>query len=202
MWNPTGNSELRGRRLYVEARCDCGTIRFLRASSVNKESKSCGCGQIAKARELKTSHGESNTRLYHIWEAMRARCLRPNHPCFARYGGRGITICAGWDTYPAFRAWAMGSGYEATLEIDRIDNDGGYSPENCRWASRREQQNNRHMNRLLTAFGESKTLADWARDPRCSVHARTIWGRLDQGWSAEDAITKPAAKTANKRSLR
>ena len=95
-------------------------------------------------RKLKTTHGQKNTRLYNIWRGMKIRCLNENFRFFKHYGGRGITICDEWmNSFENFRDWALATGYSDELSIDRIDNDGNYEPDNCRWATQSEQNANR-----------------------------------------------------------
>lgn len=137
-------------------------------------------------------HGGNRTRLYGIWKAMRERCMCPNCNRWHRYGGRGIKVCKEWDDYSAFRSWAMSNGYNDDLTIDRIDSGGDYEPNNCRWATQREQQNNRSTNRFLECDGTRHTMAEWARIS--GVKSSTIWARLHNGWSIRDAIFAPAHK--------
>lgn len=153
----------------------------------------CGCMHNENIRQAGTTHGASGTRLYSCWCAMRKRCLDTTgkHP---RYAGRGIAICDEWQEYPAFEAWALANGYSDSLEIDRIDFDGHYHPENCRWVTRIEQANNKSNNHRETYEGETKTLAEWARDPRCQVHYDLLDGRLRQGWNFARAFTTPVIK--------
>jgi hypothetical protein len=110
---------------------------------------------------------------------MRDRCLNPNNAAYDNYGGRGISICAEWrDDFDAFDRWAIEHGYDDALSIDRIDNDGDYTPQNCRWATDKEQANNKRTNRRVTAWGETKTLAEWVDDPRCCLTHAALTQRL------------------------
>lgn len=129
-------------------------------------------------------------RLLIVWTDIHARTTDPRHPAYRRYKDFCVT---GWDDFSDFKAWALGSGYEHGLDIDRIDNNLGYSPDNCRFVSRSENNRNRRTNRLVSAFGEIKTLVEWAEDERCSVQAQSVAARIDRyGWSAEKAISQPA----------
>lgn len=140
-------------------------------------------------------HGGRETRLYTIWIGMRERCYTPSARNYSRYGGKGVTVCAEWLTeFAAFRDWALANGYQSELSIDRIDPTGNYEPENCRWATAKEQQRNKTNNRHITAFGETKVLSEWAEDERCTVSLPTLTGRLNRGWSAERAVSTPVFK--------
>lgn len=131
--------------------------------------------------------------LYMTWWHMVSRCSDSTRDDYKNYGGRGIAVCDEWkNSYHAFEAWAYSNGHEKGLSIDRINNDGGYYPSNCRWVDRRAQCRNKRNNRTVTAFGETKLLCEWPDDPRCPVNIATLWARLEVlGWSEQDAVEKP-----------
>lgn len=129
-------------------------------------------------------------RLYRIWANMRTRCNNPNFTKYEDYGGRGIKVCQEWQRFELFYEWAMANGYADTLTLDRIDNDNGYSPTNCRWVTQTEQCNNKRNNHLLTYNGETLTIAQWAK--RLGVNYFSLHDRITKlGWSAEKAISTP-----------
>lgn len=125
---------------------------------------------------------------------MRTRCYNPHAINYANYGGRGITVCDEWRHVGAFRAWALAHGYDDTLLIDRIDPNGPYSPDNCRWVSRQMSNDNRRNVQLVTAWGETKTIKAWARDPRCQASMHTLYRRIRAGVPPEMAITTSNTK--------
>ena len=122
---------------------------------------------------------------------MIARCENPNHNRYHRYGGRGIKVCEEWHDFPEFSRWAVRSGYKKTYQIDRINSDGDYEPDNCRWTTGRVNNNNRTNNRIVVYQGVSKTLSDWADDPRCHVQYKVLWERLQDGWDFDKALMAP-----------
>lgn len=142
---------------------------------------------------MATKHGDrpkgKKKRLYHIWLNMRERCNNPNHKYYSDYGGRGIRVCTDWNDYCLFKQWAMENGYSDNLTLERISNDQGYSPENCRWATRKEQANNRRSNRILVLNGEAHNIQWWVE--KTGLSRVIIDGRVRRGWSDEKVLTTP-----------
>lgn len=120
---------------------------------------------------------------------MLRRCEDAKAANYERYGGRGISVCEEWHTFVKFYSWALENGYDPGLQLDRIDNDGPYSPDNCRFQTLQQNSNNRRSSKYVTAFGETKTVADWGRDGRCVVSYNTLRARLLFNWVPETALT-------------
>lgn len=189
-------------------RCVCGTDRIVEGRSVRiGTSKGCGCRRSANALEASKKatlkHGGKGERLYGVWTGMKERCNNPNSKFYSRYGGRGINICDEWNaSYKAFREWAIHHGYDSNATkyectIDRIDNDAGYSPENCVWVTQKKQCNNRSSNHLVTFNGISRTLSEWSEVT--GIRKDTLRRRLCiYKWSVERALTEPPRKHTTK----
>lgn len=137
----------------------------------------------------KTFHNKSNTRIYRIWRNMKNRCLNENAEKFDRYGGRGISICKEWLEFENFYKWAIDNGYNAELTIDRIDNDGDYNPENCKWSTPIEQARNTSATVKVERNGVLKSLREWCEIE--GVGFSMVYKRVCRGWDIEDAINIP-----------
>lgn len=169
--------------------CDCGNFTSTSTTALMKGlSKSCGCLHKEKVSQKSKKHGMHKTRIYKMWQNLKARCNCPSSNKFYNYGGRGIKACDEWqDDFMAFYEWAMKKGYSDNLTIDRIDSNGDYCPENCRFATYSQQSDNRRNTRTYTLNGETKTLKEWANITGLSL--RMISARWERGWSAERALT-------------
>lgn len=176
-------------------RCDCGTEKTFIAGNVKSGgAKSCGCWnrEVAARRcSARATHGARNTPTYATWMQMRVRCSRSTNHNFAHYGGRGIRVCDRWAKFENFLA-DMGPRPSLLHSIDRIDNDGNYCPENCRWAHRIQQANNKRSNRIVLYRGEKMSLSDALRRAGNVVGKSGARLRLIRGWSVERAVETPS----------
>lgn len=180
-------------------RCSCGAESIVQTGQLNfGEAQSCGCRVRDINRERMQKYDPITYRLQKVYYSMHARCDNPNTKTYPRYGLRGIKVCDEWsgpDGLANFISWALENGYDPEAKhgektIDRVDNDGPYSPENCRWVTHTENSNNKSTSRFLEYNGERKTYADWARHFNLPYHifyARVV----ELGWSVEDAASKP-----------
>lgn len=176
--------------------CKCGNYTIVRGKDLRRmHTTSCGCFGAERRKESTTVHGKCGTRLRNIWGGMKDRCYNPRNNRYIHYGAKGITVCDEWlHNFQAFWNWAMASGYQDDLSIDRIDNDKGYSPDNCRWATRKEQQNNTSSNKSITFNGKTMTLTQWCEKQKISK--RKYYDRIESGWSLEEALElAPRKKT-------
>ena len=195
-WEVISEPQLRPRgrqnSTMVLCRCDCGTEMWFRPVQL-KTAHSCGCRQKEVASKTFTTHGKSGTKLHRLWRDMRSRCTTTTSTAYVNYGARGITVDPRWSDFLVFEAWILQQGWTPDLhfDLDRIDNDGPYSPENCRLVTRSQNLRNTRRNRRIEAFGEIKTMAGWVEDPRCVPSYATLWSRLQHGEEPESAITRP-----------
>lgn len=169
--------------------CDCGVRKSIRSNSIRTGAqRSCGCLRRESLRKAGLRHGGSHTSIYVVWQLMNKRCSNPKDGAWDRYGGRGIRVCERWATsFENFRA-DMGERPAGT-SIDRIDNDGFYEPGNCRWATRREQQNNRRNTVRIEYRGETKSLTEWCR--QFGTNLSTARKRIRLGWAKSDVFRLP-----------
>lgn len=176
--------------------CNCGSIKTIAGKHLRTgRSKSCGC---SKKEGIRRTHGKAHTKLYNAWCNMKARCNNKNNKNYKNYGARGITVCEEWNDFKVFYEWSMSHGYSDELTIDRIDVNGGYCPDNCRWATWKEQQRNKRSSRFLTYNGETKCLQDW--EIETGINSKTIAHRIyDYGWPIERALTEKPQKRSNKK---
>lgn len=168
-----------GSRVY-RCKCDCGNIKDVRQDMLkNGHVKSCGC--------LHTKHGKRKTKIYRVFSEMKQRCYNKNHKDYKNYGARGIIVCSEWlDDFMNFYNWAMDNNYQEGLSIDRIDVNGNYEPDNCRWADRKTQSNNRRNNTSISYNGKTQTLAQWGEE--LGVDQHTISLRKRKGWSNKECL--------------
>lgn len=170
-----------------ECRCDCGNIVCVTDTHLTRSKncvKSCGC--------LRPEfHYMSHTRLYRIYSGMKSRCNWPSHHAYNDYGGRGIKVCDEWnDSFICFYEWAIKNGYSDSLTLDRIDNDGDYSPDNCRWTDMHNQSVNRRNTVMFTLHNETKPLIEWCRE--YGVSYSTAYGRIFKyGWDSDKVFSSP-----------
>lgn len=168
--------------------CDCGGETVAVNSNLTRgNTKSCGCHLHDMLVERNTTHGMVRSPTYAVWRSMIGRCYTRSNTDYPHYGGRGITVYVEWrNDFPAFHEWAITSGYADGLTLDRIDNDGDYRPENCRWATQLRQANNKRNTLYITVRGATASLADMCRE--YGSNYKTTWKRLQRGWPPEDAL--------------
>ena len=171
-------------------RCDCGESFVMQCRSEGW-TKSCGCFAKETARNLLTgnthrrTHNALGTPEHESWKQMKGRCNSPGHTEFARYGGRGIMVCGRWMSFENFLEDMGKRPFGMTL--DRIDVNGNYCPENCKWSTAKEQARNKRNNVVLTIDGKSKTVAEWCENP-AAAKDKTVYKRIKIGWPAREAV--------------
>lgn len=182
-----GLADTETRKTYWVCKCDCGNMKTVRSDSLLCGAiKSCGCLK-RKQDEINLvknhRHKMSGTRIYWEWQGMKSRCYNKNDARYAEWGGRGITVCDEWrDSFESFYDWAMSHGYQDDLTIDRIDNDGDYCPENCRWATQQEQSRNRRSNVNITIGNSTRTLTEWCEI--FQVDSKNVFARYHRNKNA------------------
>lgn len=194
----------RGIATRYGLRCDCGSQTSFRASDIacrEPRIRSCGCyrrQRAASAAMARARIPQEAKATYSSWSAMHSRCSRPGTNGFKNYGGRGITVCERWSSFELFLA-DMGIrplGYT----LGRVDNDGHYAPENCRWEDLRSQSRNKRNSRLVTALGQIRGLAEWGEVT--GLPQNVIGSRLRDGWLPDDAVTRPLRVTSRTQRVR
>ena len=215
-------THMRFERLFVERRygtassghalwlckCDCGNTKVISSNQLHSGTKSCGCLQRENAAKSaknrvhtpcrhKYEVGTEYSRLHQAYKDIKNRCYNQNSKSYKSYGMRGITICQEWQNdFYAFRDWAMVNGHADDLTLDRINVNGNYEPNNCRWITVKEQNNNRRNNRIVTYNGETMTLHElWER--YTDVPYKTLWSRVNAGWTIADAVERPIRRSTN-----
>lgn len=184
----------RGRRCYLRCKCRCGTLKDIRSDSVtSNDIVSCGCYAREASSKRFHKHGISETRTHRIWRGIHQRCHNENNPDYPRYGGRGIVVCERWGEFLNFLA-DMGE-CPGKMTLDRKDNNGPYSKDNCRWVTRAEQARNRSDNRQITHDGRTMVLMDWAIE--FGVKFCTLDGRIRR-MGVERAFAKSSRTVAPK----
>jgi hypothetical protein len=175
-------------------KCDCGNYSIVSSSHLkSNHTKSCGCLQkeirILSNINNKNGviHGKHNTRLYRIYENMKQRCYNSNNKDYKNYGGRGITVCDEWkNDFMNFYNWAMENDYRDDLTIDRINNNGNYESNNCRWVTVKEQANNRRNNHFITYNGKTQSITKWSNE--LNLSKAMLYYRLNHNWNIEKAL--------------
>lgn len=182
----------RARNRMWLCKCDCGNMHKVATTKLTKGIiRSCGCSHIDNIKRVhksNTTHSMSKTKLYKVWAQMKNRCRKESR--FAKYyADRGITVCEEWtNNFECFATWAKENGYAEGLTIDRIDNNSGYKPSNCRWVTMKVQSNNTRQNVFFTYNGETKTIQQWSDET--GINHDTIRCRIKAGWPDELVLSR------------
>lgn len=181
-----------GKLMWL-CRCDCGTEKNVNGGHLRQgATKSCGCYKIEK----RLKHGMTKTPIHHKWIDMKKRCTNPKCNNYKNYGARGITVCEEWsNSFISFMEWSLLNGYSDELEIDRIDNDKGYSPENCRYVTKNVNNFNKRTNRLIEINGETKAISQWGQE--YGLMSQTIHSRTKRGITGADLISPSIRRKKN-----
>lgn len=181
-----------------ECLCDCGNIIRCTTDRLRRgNTKSCGCLRKEITSKKNYKHGGTKTKLYRIWDEMNGRCFCKTNKAYKNYGARGIRVCDEWrKNFSLFRSWALSNGYQEGLTIERIDNNGNYCPDNCKWIPKSEQPKNRRNCHLITFNGKTQTLSEWSRelhvDRECVRNKEKILG--DWTLALEAVLNSPKHK--------
>lgn len=181
---------------YWKCQCSCGKEIILPYGKLTSgQIKSCGCAYKDNLQKIKNGeikppnfkHGDSNSRLYNIYQGMKDRCYNKNGKDYKDYGARGIKICEEWfDSYTSFKEWCLSNGYQDNLTIDRINVNADYCPENCRWANITQQNNNKRTNILIEYRGQKLSLKQLSK--LVGINYQTLYNRYKRGWPLERMI--------------
>ncbi|MDU7339315.1 MAG: hypothetical protein E7L17_14525 [Clostridium sp.] len=186
------DNDNRGKTKWL-CHCSCGKEKVILADSlISGKTKSCGCLRAEVSnKNAKATHGMSGSRLWVIWCGMKSRCSNPKNIAFKNYGAIGIKVCDLWRVnFLEFYNWSMQNGYKEHLTIDRINTSGNYEPDNCRWATYEQQENNRRNTVYFTACGNKLPVSEWSR--RIGISSSTLRWRIEKGWN-ENEILMPTS---------
>ena len=179
--------------------CDCGNIKQKSVQTYHlTHSKIISCGCVGTYNRVhfgdkRKTHGSPDKKLYWVWSTMKGRCLNPKNKQYKDYGARGINVCFDWLKFENFYNWALCNGYTQGLKIERMDNNSGYSPNNCKWANNFEQSQNRRRTHHITRNGVTKTIAEWCRE--LGLNESTIHQRFRKGCDIDKLFNKPKETT-------
>lgn len=178
---------------YVQCKCFCGNIFKAIENNVKRgNTKTCGCLKYNLASKKNSTHGMTNTKIYNVWYTMRARCKYKSHISFKNYGARGISVVPEWEDFSTFYNWAILNGYKEGLQIDRIDSDLNYSPDNCRFVTALENNNNKNSTNKIEYNGKIHTIKQWAKI--WNLHPKCVSKRLKMGWDIDKIAKTPSRK--------
>lgn len=188
----------RQKCLLWKCKCDCGNEIIVRGSSLrNSHTQSCGCHKTERLKKTHYIHGKARTKIYKCWKSMIDRCYNENNSSYHNYGGRGIGVCKEWLDGKTglinFWDWSINNGFDKHLSIDRIDNNKGYAPDNCRWTTMKVQSMNKRNNHNITFQRQTKCMTAWGEDT--GLTANCLSARLNHyKWPIEKALTSPSRK--------
>lgn len=178
------------RNVLWRCLCECGRETVVSATALKRgKTKSCGCLKAEILMKRNRTHSLSGTHIYKVWAGIKQRCENEKNKRYKDYGGRGIRLCNEWKRFEPFYSWAIKEGYKPGLDIDRIDNNSGYSPQNCRFVTRRENCLNKRDNVYVYAFGRKKTISEWQDET--GLPRNVIQKRIKRGWDHEISVCAP-----------